>query len=179
MEPVPTNIRLLNRDGHPAAISGGLFVPESGLVDSRDRMLRWGTTSLLIAIGIVHLHLWWVGYRTLPTIGPLFLVTVVSAGLIALFTSVHLNWVTATVAASFAASTLVAYLMSLLLPHGLFDFEEVGVSYSGAIAIASELGVIALVGVWATRRFPSRQGRTRRRGRARERARTYRCCAHR
>jgi hypothetical protein len=176
MEPAPSNIRLLDRDERPATNSGGSFVPECGSDGSRDRMLRWGTTSLLIAIGIVHLHLWWVGYRTLPTIGPLFLLAVVGAGLIALFTSVQLNWVTATVAASFAASTLAAYLMSLLLPHGLFDFEEVGVSYSGAISIASELGVMALVGVWAKSRLSSRRGRTRR---VRERARTYRCCAHR
>ena len=177
MEPAPSNIRLLDREEPPTTSLSGSLVPESGSAGSRDRMLRWGTTSLLIVIGIVHLHLWWVGYRTLPTIGPLFLLTFVAAGLIALFTSVQLNWVTATVAASFAASTLAAYLMSLLLPQGLFAFEEVGVSYSGAISIASELGVIALVGVWAKTRLPSRQGRTRRR--VRERARTYRCCAHR
>jgi hypothetical protein len=177
MEPAPSSTRLLDRDERPATISSSSFVPESGSAGSRDRMLRWGTTSLLIVIGIVHLHLWWVGYRALPIIGPLFLLTVVAAGLIAAFTSVQLNWVTATVAASFAASALAAYLMSLLLPHGLFDFEEVGVSYSGAISIASELGVIVLVGMWAKGRLPSRQRRTRRR--VRERARTYRCCAHR
>lgn len=177
MEAAPGSTRLLNRDERPANVASGSFVLESKAVGSRDRVLRWGTTSLLAAIAIVHLHLWWVGYRSLPTIGPLFLVTVVLAGSIALFTSVQMNWVTATVAAVFAAGTLSAYLMSLLLPHGLFDFEEVGVSYSGAIAIASELGVIALVGVWAKRHLANGQGHTRRR--VRERARTYRCCAHR
>jgi len=176
MESSPIVVQLLDRE-YPVNGASGSLVPEKRSMDSGDRVLRWGIASLVIAIGIVHLHLWWVGYRALPTIGPLFLVTVVSAGLIALITSVQLNGVTATVAASFAAGTLVAYLLSLLLPHGLFDFEEVGVSYSGAISIASELGVIALVGAWAQRHLPSGNGRTRRRARAR--ARTYRCCAHR
>jgi hypothetical protein len=177
MESSPKAVQLLDREEAPVDSASGSSVPESRSVDSRDRVLRWGITSLVIAIGIVHLHLWWVGYRALPTIGPLFLVTVASAGLIALITSVQLNWVTATVATAFAASALVAYLLSLLLPHGLFNFEEVGVSYSGAISIVSELGVIALVGTWAQRHVPSGDGQTRRR--ARVRTRTYRCCAHR
>ena len=145
---------------------------------STDLAIRWGMTALLAVIGLVHLHLWWQeGYRTLPTIGPLFLAAVFSAGFIALFTSVQLNWVTAPAAACCAVGTLVANLASLLLPHGLFQFKEVGVSYSGAIAIASELGVVALFGVWAYSRLRS-GGRLARR-RFSDRTRAYRCCAHR
>jgi hypothetical protein len=145
---------------------------------STDRSTRWCITVLLSVTGLVHLHLWWQeGYRILPTIGPLFLVAVISAGFIALFTSVQLNWVTATVAACFAAGTLAANIASLLLPRGLFRFKEVGVSYSGAIAIASELGVVAVVGVWAHRRLRGGPGVARRRSGHRTRA--YRCCAHR
>jgi hypothetical protein len=139
---------------------------------------RWGITALLAVIGVVHLHLWWQeGYRTLPTIGPLFLAAVFSAGFIALFTSVQLNWVTAAAAACFAAGTLVTNLASLLLPHGLFEFKEVGVSYSGAIAIASELGVVVLFGVWAYSRLRTGGGLARRC--FSDRTRAYRCCAHR
>ena len=36
-----------------------------------------GTAALLLVIGAVHLHLWFDGYRNLPTIGPLFVVAVV------------------------------------------------------------------------------------------------------
>jgi len=147
------------------------------LTGSTDRLLRWGTTALLVVIGLVHLHLWQDGYRTLPTIGPLFLVAVVSAGFIALFTSVQINWVTAMAAAGFAASTLAANLASLLLPHGLFEFKQVGVSYSGAIAIASEVAVVGLFVMWAHGRPRSGRGPARRRFSGRTHA--YRCCSHR
>ena len=149
--------------------------PSDRLLGSTDRLLRWGITILLAVIGIVHLHLWQDGYHTLPTIGPLFLVAVVSAGSIALFTSVQLNWATATAAACFATATLAANLASLLLPHGLFEFKEVGVSYSGSIAIASEVGVVALFGTWVHRRLRNGRGPARRRFIDR----TYRCCTHR
>ena len=144
---------------------------------STDRLMRWGITALLAVIGLVHLHLWQDGYRTLPTIGPLFLVAVFSAGLIALLTSVQLNWITGVLAACFATGTLVANLASLLLPHGLFEFKEVGVSYSGGIAIASELAVVVLVGVWSYGRLHNSRGPTRQR--LSDRTRANRCCAHR
>lgn len=144
---------------------------------SNDRLLRWGTTVLLVVIGIVHLHLWVDGYRTLPTIGPLFQVAVVSAAIMALFISVQLNWVTATAAACFAAATLAANLTSLLLPRGLFDFKQIGVSYSGAIAIASEAGVVVLVSMWA--HMHRRSGQSPAVRRFSDRNRTSRCCAHR
>jgi len=42
-----------------------------------------------------------------------------------------------------------ANLASLLLSHGPFEFKEVGVSYSGVIATASEVGVVPLLAFWA------------------------------
>jgi hypothetical protein len=126
---------------------------------STDRAFRAGTAGLLLMIGIVHLHLWLAGYRNLSTIGPLFLVAVVSAGLLAIVVAVRINGAIAVAAAAFAAGTLTANLFSLLLPDGLFRFKEVGVSYSGGFAIASEIGVVALLGVWALQRF--RHSRTR------------------
>jgi hypothetical protein len=120
---------------------------------SRHRGFGAGTAALLLVIGVVHLHLWLDGYRHLPTIGPLFLVAVVSSALLAVVVSVRINPVIAVAAAAFAAGTLTANILSLWLPDGLFHFKEVGVSYSGGFAIASEIGVVALLGVWAHRRF--------------------------
>jgi hypothetical protein len=120
---------------------------------STHRAFRAGTAGLLLVIGAVHLHLWLAGYRNLSTIGPLFLVAVVSAVLLAIVVAARINAAIAVAAASFAAGTLTANLFSLLLPDGLFRFKEVGVSYSGGLAIGSEIGVVLLVGVWALRRF--------------------------
>jgi hypothetical protein len=113
-----------------------------------DRTWRWGAAVLLIVISVVHLHLWLDGYRYLATIGPLFLIDVISAALLAVVVAVRLNVVVAFGAASLAAGTLGANVLSLLLPKGLFHFKEVGVSYSGGFAIASEVGVVALLGTW-------------------------------
>jgi hypothetical protein len=120
---------------------------------SRDRALRSGTAALLIVISVVHLHLWLTGYRHLSAIGPLFLVAVVSAALLAIAVAVRLNALVAIAAASFAAGTLTANILSLELPNGLFRFKEVGVSYAGGFAIGSEIGVVVLLSIWAYRRF--------------------------
>jgi hypothetical protein len=175
MQTAAPDVRLVNGDDRTSDLRSHSPKPSDRLFGSTDRLLRWGITALLFVIGLVHLHLWLDGYRTLPTIGPLFIVAAASAGFIALFTSVQLNWMTATAAACFAAGTLTANLASLLLSHGLFEFKEVGVSYSGAIAIASEVGVVALFGYWAHRRLRSGRGQARRRFTDR----TYRCCTHR
>jgi hypothetical protein len=177
MESATSNIRILADEPRTIDLRSGSARSEHRRLGSADRLLRWGTTTLLLVIGIVHLHLWQDGYRTLPTIGPLFVVAVVSAASIALFTSVQLNWATAMAAAGFAAGTLAANVLSLLLPRGLFDFKQIGVSYSGGIAIASEVGVLVLVSMWARRRLRGRRWAARRR--FGQRTRTVRCCSHR
>jgi hypothetical protein len=114
-----------------------------------DRTLRWGAAVLLIVISVVHLHLWLGGYRYLATIGPLFLLDVIFAALLAVVVAVRRSLVVAIGAASLAGGTLGANVLSLLLPKGLFRFREIGVSYSGAFAIASEVGVVVLLATWA------------------------------
>lgn len=114
---------------------------------------RWGGAALLIVISVVHLHLWLGGYRYLSTIGPLFLLDVIAAAVLAVVVAVRLNAVVAFAAVSLAAGTLGANILSLLLPHGLFHFKEVGVSYSGGFAIASEAGVVMLLGTWTYLRW--------------------------
>jgi hypothetical protein len=177
MQTTAPDVQLVDGNERPVDIRTRSQKPADRIFESTDRLLRWATTVLLAVIGIVHLHLWQDGYRTLPTIGPLFIVAVVAAGIIALFTSVQLNWVTASAAACFASGTLAANLASLLLPRGLFEFKEIGVSYSGVIAIASEVGVVALCGMWAHKRL--RSGGDPARPRFKRRANTYRCCTHR
>ena len=117
--------------------------------NTADRALRFGTAALLLVISVVHLHLWLGGYRYLPTIGPLFLLDVVVAALLAVVVAVRSNVVGALGAGLLAAGTLGANILSLLLPKGLFRFMEIGVSYSGGFAITSEVGVVVLVATWA------------------------------
>jgi len=134
-----------HRRGDPGACDGR--------TTTTDRALRIGAAVLLVVISVVHLHLWLGGYRYLATIGPLFLLDVIFSALFAVVVAVRLNVVIAFGAASLAAGTLGANLLSLLLPKGLFRFKEVGVSYSGGFAIASEVGVVVLLGIWTYLRW--------------------------
>ena len=79
--------------------------------------------ALLVAAGAIHLDLYLTGYRSIPTIGPLFLLQVIAAFVLAAAILVTGNWLIAALGAGFAVSTLGGYLLSLWV--GLFGFTEV------------------------------------------------------
>jgi predicted lipoprotein with Yx(FWY)xxD motif len=79
--------------------------------------------ALLVAAGAIHLDLYLTGYRTIPTIGPLFLLQVIAAFVLAAAILVTGSWLIAALGAGFAVSTLGGYLLSLWV--GLFGFTEV------------------------------------------------------
>jgi predicted lipoprotein with Yx(FWY)xxD motif len=79
--------------------------------------------ALLVASGAIHLDLYLTGYRTIPTIGPLFLLQVIAAFVLAAAILVTGNWLVAGAGAGFALSVLGGYLLSLWV--GLFGFTEV------------------------------------------------------
>ncbi len=79
--------------------------------------------ALLVASGAIHLDLYLTGYRTIPTIGPLFLLQVIAAFALAVAIPVTGSWIAAAAGAGFALSTLGGYLLSLWV--GLFGFTEV------------------------------------------------------
>jgi predicted lipoprotein with Yx(FWY)xxD motif len=111
----------------------------------RLRALRWPSLvarvsggGLLMATGAIHLDLYLTGYRTIPTIGWLFLVQVITAfslGLAVLALPIRLA---PAAGAGFAAATLGGYLLSLRI--GLFGFREVRTSVgivAGVIEVAA------------------------------------------
>jgi predicted lipoprotein with Yx(FWY)xxD motif len=92
-------------------------------------MLRVAGAGLLIAAGAIHLDLYLTGYRTIPTIGWLFLLQVIAAfglglGVLAIGGRPGIaSRLTAAGGAGFALATLGGYLLSLWT--GLFGFKEV------------------------------------------------------
>lgn len=101
---------------------------------------------LLAATAGIHLDLYLTGYRTVPTIGWLFLLQVIAAfGLAALvaLTRSRLVWAAG---AGFAASTLGGYLLSMWV--GLFGFKEVRTT-AGIVAGVIEVLSIAVLGLLA------------------------------
>src|SRR5258708_38385561 len=79
--------------------------------------------ALLVASGAIHLDLYLTGYNSIPTIGWLFLLQVISAFVLALAipaTGLRLAYASG---AAFAIGVLGGYLLSLWI--GLFGFTEV------------------------------------------------------
>ena len=77
----------------------------------------------LVASGAIHLDLYLTGYRTIPTIGPLFLLQVIAAFVLAVAILATGSWLADAAGAGFAVSVLGGYLLSLWV--GLFGFTEV------------------------------------------------------
>jgi len=114
-------------------------------------ILRVVGSGLLFATGAIHLDLYLTGYRTIPTIGWLFLLQVIAAFALALAVLaipgrfVIPSRVAAAVGALFALSVLGGYLLSVWI--GLFGFKEVSTTagiVAGAVEVAAFVVLAAL-----------------------------------
>jgi predicted lipoprotein with Yx(FWY)xxD motif len=101
---------------------------------------------LLVATAAIHLDLYLTGYRTIPTIGWLFLLQVISAfGLGAIVLGSD-NRLASAAGAGFALATLGGYLLSLRI--SLFGFREVRTTagiVAGVIEVATFAALAAVV----------------------------------
>jgi predicted lipoprotein with Yx(FWY)xxD motif len=114
-------------------------------------ILRVAGSGLLIATAAIHLDLYLTGYRTIPTIGWLFLLQTIAAfglGLAVLAIPsrlVTLSRLAAGAGAGFALATLGGYLLSVWT--GLFGFKEVrttaGIA-AGVVEVAAFVVLAAL-----------------------------------
>jgi predicted lipoprotein with Yx(FWY)xxD motif len=107
--------------------------------------LRLAGAGLLFATAAIHLDLYLTGYRTIPTIGWLFLLQIIAAfglGALVLVTGSRLA---AAAGAGFALSTLGGYLLTV--QFGLFGFREVRTTagiVAGIIEVAAFAALAAL-----------------------------------
>ena len=115
-------------------------------------VLRVAGSGLLIATAAIHLDLYLTGYRTIPTIGWLFLLQVIAAfalGLAVLAIPGRLvvaGRVAAAAGAGFALATLAGYLLSVWV--GLFGFTEVRTT-AGVVAGVVEVAAFAVLAALA------------------------------
>src|SRR6266480_1454092 len=86
-------------------------------------ILRVAGSGLLIATAAIHLDLYLTGYRSIPAIGWLFLLQVITGFALAAAVLVTRSRLAAAAGAGFALSTLGGYLLSVWI--GLFGFKEV------------------------------------------------------
>jgi len=123
-------------------------------------ILRVVGSGLLIATAAIHLDLYVTGYRTIPTIGWLFLLQVIVAfalGLAVLVIPSRLVLparLAAAAGAGFALSTLGGYLLTVWI--GLFGFKEVRTT---AGIVAGVIEIVAFVVLAALALAPAPQAR--------------------
>jgi predicted lipoprotein with Yx(FWY)xxD motif len=108
--------------------------------------LRVAGAGLLVATGAIHLDLYLTGYRTIPTIGLLFLLQVIAAFVLAAVVGLLGSRLGAVAGALFALSTLGGYLLSIWL--GLFGFREVRTT-AGIVAGVIEIVAFAVLSALA------------------------------
>jgi predicted lipoprotein with Yx(FWY)xxD motif len=130
---------------------------ETGSEPRSDRKwlaLRLIGAGLLFATGAIHLDLYLTGYRTIPTIGWLFLLQVITAFGLGLIILVSGSRLAAAAGAGFAIATLGGYLLSLRI--SLFGFREIRTT-AGIVAGLIEVATFAVLIGFALRPLPERQ----------------------
>jgi predicted lipoprotein with Yx(FWY)xxD motif len=115
-------------------------------------LLRLTGAGLLVATAAMHLDLYLTGYRTIPTIGPLFLFQVIVGFALALailaapFTPVTrrpgIDAAIAVAGAGFAIATLGGYLLTVWV--GLFGFREIRTT-AGTVAGILEIAAFGVL----------------------------------
>jgi len=128
--------------------------------------LRLAGAGLLIATGAIHLDLYLTGYKTIPTIGWLFLLQVIAAfalGAIVLLTGSRL---VAAAGALFLLSTLGGYLLSIWF--GLLGFREVRTTAGIVAGVIEVAGFAVLAALALAPAAPRRHGAGAHRGPAAE-----------
>ena len=124
-----------------------------GLGRSQRLGLRVAGAGLLAVTGGIHLDLYLTGYRSIPTIGWLFLLQVIAAFSLAVAVLVTGTRLAAAAGAGFALSTLGGYLLSVWA--GLFGFTEVRTT-AGIVAGVIEVAAFAVLAVLASAPAPGR-----------------------
>jgi predicted lipoprotein with Yx(FWY)xxD motif len=107
---------------------------------------------LLIATGAIHLDLYLTGYRSIPTIGWLFLLQIIVAFGLGVVVLASGEWLAAAAGAVFALATLGGYLLTLWI--GLFGFTEVRTTagiVAGVIEVAAFAALAGLAAMSAER----------------------------
>ena len=109
-------------------------------------LLRLVSVGLLSALGWVHLHLWQVGYRHIPTVGPLFLVAAVGTVSIAVAMLVWPSRFVGLLGFGTVMGILAGLIVSINV--GLFGFTESSSAPFAAESVVLELAAAMALAGW-------------------------------
>ena len=108
------------------------------------RPLRTAAAIALLVGGLVHLQLYFEGYRSIDTIGPSFLMNAIASGVVAAALVARKEWIVRLAGIGVAAGTIGAFILSRQ-GDGLFDFREHGLKPSPQAIIALLVEIAAIV----------------------------------
>src|SRR6202042_300906 len=98
---------------------------------------------LLASSGVIHLQLWATGYRTIPTIGPLFLLQGIAGVLLAVVLLLWRRLLVVVAGAGFMVATIGGLLVSV--KFGLFGFMDTfAAPYAGLSVVLESAGAVVL-----------------------------------
>jgi hypothetical protein len=102
---------------------------------------------LLVASGLIHLHLWDIAYRHVQTMGPLFLVQAAACLLAAAALLVTRHFLVAVGAALLMAGTAICFVLARTV--GLLGFHLPFTSGLAVTVLVIEIVAVALLGLTA------------------------------
>ena len=140
-------------DARDTGMNSANAADQAGRARTERLVLRFTGAALLAVTAAIHLDLYLTGYRTIPTIGVLFLLQVIAAFLLAIAVAATGNRIIALLGAGFAIATLGGYLLSIWV--GLFGFREVRTT-AGIVAAVVEIAAFAVLAGLAL--IPARPG---------------------
>jgi plastocyanin len=108
------------------------------------RPLRIVAAIALLVGGLVHLQLYFEGYRSIDKIGPSFLLNAIASGVVAAALGARRDWFVRLAGIGVAAGTIGAFIISRQ-GDGLFDFREHGLNPSPQATIALVVEIIAIL----------------------------------
>ncbi|WP_159798675.1 hypothetical protein [Puerhibacterium puerhi] len=112
----------------------------------RATAVRWLAAVAAVVSAAVHLVLWFDGYRTIPGVGPLFLLQAVAGVVLAVLLVTWRHWLPPLGALGYGVATLAAYLLSLTV--GFLGVHEPEVEPTAVVAGVAEV-VVAVAGAVA------------------------------
>jgi hypothetical protein len=118
--------------------------------------------ALAATSGVIHLHLWDDGYRTIPTIGPLFLFQGIVGVVLGVVLAASRRLLAALATAGFMVATIGGFLLSVHV--GLFGFSDTLAAPWAGFSLAVEVaGSVVLIGgcvllLWAAARSEASTG---------------------
>jgi hypothetical protein len=105
-------------------------------------------SALLASSGAIHLRLWATGYRTIPTIGPLFLLQGIAGVLLAVLLVIWRRLLVVVAGAGFMVATVGGLLVSV--NFGLFGFMDTFAAPYAGLSLVLEITGAVVLGVVGT-----------------------------